>query len=179
MSRRSRHDSEDDEAFDGPSRTQLKNESEALQDLGVALLELPAAQFDALDLDERLRNALIELRRLGNHRGARKRQAQYVGKLMRNTDVEPLQRALDERRNNAAREVRALKNVEIWRERLLSDDAGALDAWLRQHPQADAPTFRALVAHARREHAARADGSDAAPRYARELFKALREAMVG
>lgn len=176
MSRRTRHDSDDDHGFEGPSKSQLKREMEDLQNLGVALLDLPMSQFEALDLDERMRDALEQLRRLHGQHGARKRQAQYVGKLMRNADVEPLRRAIAERNAVLVSEVRALKAVEQWRERLLTE-ANALQAWVQQHPHCDTPEFRSVVAQARREYAAKIAGNASTPRHTRELFKLLRDAM--
>jgi ribosome-associated protein len=87
-----RYKEEPEEQYDGPSKTQLKNAMLELQDLGVTLLELPEEQIDLL-IDEvgPLREAMRDLRRITAH-GARKRQASYVGKLLRDVDVEPLRR---------------------------------------------------------------------------------------
>lgn len=83
--------------YAGPSKTQVKKDMLELQELGLALGELPTVQFNALDLDQPLRDALVELKRLRNF-SARKRQGQFIGKLLRGRDVAPLQRALAARR---------------------------------------------------------------------------------
>jgi len=76
-----------------PSKTRLKHEAHELQALGAALTELPPERLDALELAEPLRDALLEWRRTRSHEG-RRRQLQYIGKLMRNVDVEPLRAAV-------------------------------------------------------------------------------------
>ncbi|HET7131413.1 MAG TPA: ribosome biogenesis factor YjgA [Gammaproteobacteria bacterium] len=78
-----------DDAAEGPSRTQLKNESRDLQKLGEALLDLRADAFDALPLPELLREAIAEAKRLKSF-GAKRRQLQYIGKLMRRLDADDI-----------------------------------------------------------------------------------------
>src|SRR5258707_1060927 len=112
---------------EGPSKTRIKQSLHDLQDLGAALMELPEAQLDAIEMEERLRDALHELRRMSAH-GARKRQTQYVGKLLRDIDLAPFHQALAARRAGKATDARAHKEVERWRERLLTEEDG-LSAW--------------------------------------------------
>ena len=81
--------STDDDVQEGPSRTQRKNESRDLQKLGEALLTLRAGAFDALPLPELLREAIVEAKRLKSF-GAKRRQLQYIGKLMRRLDGDAL-----------------------------------------------------------------------------------------
>jgi ribosome-associated protein len=92
-----------------PSKSARKRDATALQELGVELAALPAAALDALDLPETLRDAVMELRRLKSH-GAALRQRQYIGKLMRKIDAEPIRAQLAQRKNahdSAARQLRA------------------------------------------------------------------------
>ena len=104
MRRRSEsdHDAEDDR----PSKTQVKQAALELQDLGLAMLELPLDQFEAIEMDDRLREAFAELRRITSF-GARKRQMQYVGKLLRAEDVEPFRLALAAHRAGKRRDAEA------------------------------------------------------------------------
>ena len=166
---------------DGPSKTQVKKAMHELQNLGAALMELPDAQLDAIEMSERLRDALQELRRMHAH-GARKRQVQYVGKLLRDADLEPFRHALEAQRSGHAREAAAVREIDAWRERLLAGDDG-LAAWLQARPECDTPQLRALIAKARRERAtlqardARLGGETRhGPAY-RELFQVLRTAL--
>jgi ribosome-associated protein len=149
-----------------PSRTQLKREAEALQSLGEALATLPAEALDGLDLPEKLRQALDELGRMSAH-GALRRQRQYVGKLMRDVDPEPLRRALEASRQPARDQARRFKEAEAWRERLLEGGQEVLARFLAEHPAADADALAAALLDARA-------GRPGAPR---RLFRRIREAM--
>ncbi|MGY0193769.1 ribosome biogenesis factor YjgA [Leptothrix sp. BB-4] len=166
-----------------PSKTQMKKESHDLQELGEALLELPRPKLDALDLPEGLRDALEELRRIRNFEG-RRRQWQYVGKLMRGIDPEPLREAVAAQRVPSARETLALHEAEAWRDRLIGSD-DAMTAWMADHPDTDAQALRSLIRSARKDvqAAAAAQPHDGAPerkgRSYREIFQLVREALAG
>ena len=176
-----RREPEPDAFPDGPSKTQLKRASTGLQELSIALLDLPDAQLDHIEMDEQLRDALRDLRTIRSH-GAKRRQAQYVGKLMRNADEEPLQRALDAYRMGKTRDAQAFQEIERWRERLLASDA-ELTAWTQAYPDSELQPLRALIRAARRDIAAAAAAepdSEAALRKGRayrELFQKLRTAL--
>lgn len=165
--------------YDGPSKTQVKREMHELQDLGLALLGLPAAQRDAIAMDDRLREALRQYHRMPT-REAKRRHMQYVGKLLRDTDSEPARLALEQIK---AGETRVLLESERWRERLLAQDE-ALTDWVKAHPATAIQPLRALIRNARRELAALpADvgGTPAARgkcRAYRELFQVLRAALA-
>lgn len=177
MPRQSRYD-EAAEAYDGPSKTQLKQASHEQQDLGTELLKLSAAQLDAIGMDERLREALREHGRMPT-REAKRRHLQFIGKLIREGDDAPLRRAL---RDIRAGEARVLAEAEAWRDRLLADDAAMTD-WIKAHPQSEVQPLRAMVRNARREIAAQQDadpGGVAArgrSRAFRDLFQLLRVAL--
>jgi ribosome-associated protein len=154
-----------------PSKTRRKSEMHALQDLGEALVALDAGRLAELaaeaGLPERLVEAVAQARTITAW-GGRKRQLQFIGKLMREVDPEPIRRRLDAwahgHREDAARQ----HALERWRERLLAEPA-ALDALAAEHPRLDRPRFRALIAKARDE---RAQG--APPHAYRELFRELK-----
>jgi ribosome-associated protein len=177
MPRQSRYD-DAAEAYDGPSKTRQKQASHEQQDLGAELLELSAAQLDAIGMDERLREALREHGRMPT-REARRRHLQFIGKLIREGDDAPLRRAL---RDIRAGEARLLAEAERWRDRLLADDAAMTD-WIKAHPQSEVQPLRAMVRNARREIASRqdADPEGAAARGRskafRDLFQMLRKAL--
>lgn len=173
-------DEDDEPGFDGPSRSALKRESEALQDLGVALLDLRESVFAALDLPDALRDAVAEARRI-TARGGLRRQRQYIGKLMRRQDeatIAAISRALDAQHKQSAREKQALHQAETWRERLLAEDA-ALGEWLSAHPGSDIQQFRALIRQARKDAEPAIPGGE--PRHGRAyraLFKLIREQLL-
>ncbi|MEO5702265.1 MAG: ribosome biogenesis factor YjgA [Casimicrobiaceae bacterium] len=153
-----------------PSKTRRKAAMHALQDVGEAMVELEPRQFAALLRDvllpERLRDALVEARNITAH-GGKKRQLQFIGKLMREVDPAPIAAWLDRLAHGRQQDAARMHAIERWRERLLSEP-DALDALAALHPTLDRPRLRALIARARAERAA------AAPPHAyRDLFRAV------
>ncbi|MBC5767193.1 ribosome biogenesis factor YjgA [Ramlibacter albus] len=166
-----------------PSRTELKKESTELQKLGEALLTLRADLMERLALPENLIEALAQLKRITNFEG-RRRQLQYVGKLMRTLDEETRQSirdALAEQQSGSARETLALHTAERWRDNLIEND-DALTEWLAKFPGTDVQQLRALIRQARKDGALTADevSKGQAPRRGRafrEIFQLVREAL--
>jgi ribosome-associated protein len=138
-----------------------------LQALGAALVELTEAQLQGLELDEDLRRAVQEARRITSHE-ARRRQMQYIGRLMRDVDPAPIRARLEAIEGGSAEATARHKRLEQLRERLLGDDA-ALTDFLAAHPGADAQALRTLIRNARREQK---EGRP--PRAFRELFRAIK-----
>ena len=168
------------------SRTELKRESDALQDLGRELLTLRADLFDAVGLPDKLTEALAEAKRITNFEGKR-RQMQYVGKLMRKLEpsiVEAARQALEEQHKGSATEKLQLHQAEQWRDRLIADD-DALPQWMQEHPDTDTQQLRALIRQARKDAPAAdkaAVSQGLAPRKGRayrELFQLVREHLGG
>lgn len=165
------------------SRTELKKESDELQKLGEALLTLPAAAMDRLGLPEKLVEALDEVRRITNFEG-RRRQMQYVGKLMRQLDEasrQAVRDALDEQRGGSAQQTLALHMAEKWRDDLIADDE-ALPKWLQAKPETDVQQLRALIRQARKDVQpdAEAVSKGLAPRRGRayrDIFQIVRDAL--
>jgi ribosome-associated protein len=149
------------------SKTKRKREMHELQALGVALVALPQAQLDELSLDANLRQAVLEAKRISAHEG-RRRQMQYIGKLMRDVDPAPIRAKLDQVTGGSAQANARHKRLEALRERLMADD-GALTAFAADHPSADLQALRALIRNSRREQK---EGKP--PRAYRELFRLLK-----
>jgi ribosome-associated protein len=164
-----------------PSKTELKRESTELQKLGEALLTLRADLMQRLVLPESLLGALDQLRRITNFEG-RRRQLQYVGKLMRGLDEDTRQSirdVLEEQRGGSAQETLALHAAEKWRDDLIANDQ-SLQQWLDLHPETDAQQLRALIRQARKDGQATADeiSRGQAPRKGRayrDIFQLVRE----
>jgi len=156
-----------------PSKSELKRQVRDLQDLGDELVALPPVELDALELPEDLRDAVIEARRITAH-GARVRQRLYIGKLLRRIDVEPVREALARRADVDRQRVRREHVIEQWRERLLADDPTAWTELGGRVEGRDLQHLRSLSRQARAER-------DAArpPAAARQLFRRLRELLVG
>ncbi|MDH6593678.1 ribosome-associated protein [Variovorax sp. TBS-050B] len=161
---------------DEASRTELKRESAELQKLGQELLGLRAGLFDALPLGEKLVEAIADAKRITNFEGKR-RQMQFIGKLMRALEPEVLdavRAALQEQNSVPAAETAALHEAERWRDRLIADD-DALGGWIETHPGTDSQQLRALVRQARKDMKAGPPGE--APRQGkayREIFQLVR-----
>ncbi len=158
------------EGVESPSKTRLKQQSHDLQKLGMALAELSDTRLEPLQLPERLLDALVMFRNTRTHEG-RRRQLQYVGKLMREVDAEPLREAVAEAKLGSARDTLLLHQAERWRDALLADD-DALTRWLHEHADCDTQRLRSLVRAARREAALPPQKRN--PRNARELFQFIR-----
>jgi ribosome-associated protein len=154
-----------------PSKTQLKQQAHDLQALGQAVSELSAERFAAIDMPDALRNAIVELRRTKSNEG-RRRQLQYVGKLMRSADEAALREAVAAATLGSAREALALHEAERWRAELIADD-DALTRWQLAHPDTDTQQLRSLVRAARRDAAALAPEARQ-PKSFRELFQFIK-----
>jgi ribosome-associated protein len=154
------------------SKSARKREAASLQELGVKLAALPDQEIKALDLPENLFIALRDLRRLPSH-GAQVRQRQYIGKLMRNIDPEPVLAKLAERKQRHDVEIRHFQQIERWRDRLLSEPAVALDELIEEHPQVDRAALLRLLEKAERERL-----EQRSPVGARELFAFLRQLLA-
>jgi len=142
-------DAEDD--FDRPSKSQLKRDMTALQKLGEDLLALPESRWAPLALPEILSDALKAAKKITNFEG-RRRQMQYIGKLMRKIDPEPVREAVAAFKLGHAQDSLRLHQSERWRERLLADDA-ALQEFLSAHADVDIQQLRNLVRAARKDAA--------------------------
>ena len=154
--------------YDGPSKSQLKREAEALQKLGGELVELSAERLKKIDMPDNLREAIRDAQRISAN-GAKRRQAQLIGKIMRSVDIEPIQAALDEINGVSVAATQRLHRLETLRSKLLADEK-FLTELIREFPTADAQQLRQL-----RRNALREGEQSKPPRAYRELFKVLRE----
>jgi ribosome-associated protein len=153
-----------------PSKTQIKQRMHELQDIGEALVDLPKEKLKQLELPETLRDAVLEAKRITAH-GGRRRQLQYIGKLMRGIDAEPILAKFAEWNGSHAEETARLHRLENWRQRLIEDDA-ALSEFLALHPGFDVQQLRVLIRNSRKEQQ-----QAKPPKSSRELFKMLREGL--
>jgi len=165
------HDGSVDAEPERPSKTQLKKASHDLQDLGEALVALPEDRLTGLDIDETLLEAIREFKRTRSFEGKR-RQMQYIGKLMRRTDPEPLREAVAAMQLGRAKDALALHEAEHWRSALIASD-DALTRWTAEHPDSDLQQLRSLIRAARKDAAAVPEQRSG--RAYRDLFKFIRQ----
>jgi ribosome-associated protein len=167
---------------EGRGRSKRKRATHEITDLGVELAKLGAEKLDALSLPEPLRDAISHARRIDSFI-AERRQALYVGKLLRNLDEETLaaiRSVVNVDRAQAARTTAQLHRAERWRDELVADDS-ALERWLAEHPGTDAQQLRALIRQVRKEAKAEQKPGHA-PRKGRgyrQIFELVRAALSG
>ncbi len=169
MSHEPEQPTDDEEEIFLISKSQLKRESHALTDLGKELVELAPSKLKTIPLSDNLEEAVALARRLKSGSG-RKRQLQYIGKLLRSTDVEPIIAAMDALKLEHAHENARLHKLEQWRDRLIEEGDSALGELLAEHPDADRQHLRQLLRNAQKEQK-----QNKPPKSARELFKYLRD----
>lgn len=159
----------DDEEFKedlGPSKSQKKRDSEAMQKLGLELTRLAPDQLAKVDLPEDIRLAIEDYKRMKSF-GALRRQMQLIGKLMRRLDGAAVREAIDRATGESRAAVAALHRAERLRDAMLADDAAVTD-YVAEHPETDVQKLRQLVRAARKEREAAKP-----PKSARELYKLL------
>jgi ribosome-associated protein len=161
-------DLEYDDSPERPSKSQRKRDMHALQEMGAELVELSAERLARIDMPDDLREALREAQRLTRHE-ARRRQMQYIGRLMRDADPAPIRAALDAINGASAVETARQHRLERLRERLLEDES-VLTEIGTAHPGADLTRLKQLRRGALHEREA-----GKPPKNFRELFRLLRE----
>lgn len=154
-----------------PSKSERKRQMSGLQDMGAELLELSEQQLAQIELPDSLREAVSAARQITKFE-ARRRQLQYIGKLMRSVDPEPIRAQLDLWKNTSDEHKAWLHQLERWRDRLLADEA-ALHELVVAHPQADVQQLRTLIRNTVREREL-----NKPPRSYRALFQLLREILA-
>jgi len=150
------------------SKSQRKRDANAAQDLGKNILALSQDAQNSIDLPENLVNALNDARRIKKN-SALKRQLQYIGKLMRHIDLEPIQAQYLKLTNHYDQDIKALHNLEKWRDRLLAEGDKALEELLNEAPTADRQHLRQLIRQSAKETKLKKP-----PKSAREIFKYLK-----
>jgi ribosome-associated protein len=157
--------------YDRPSKSELKRQSNELQKLGEQLIEAPRDRVKRVPMPDEVKDAILMAQTITNHEG-RRRQLQYVGKMMRSLDEEEvavIQRTIESWKGTSKAEAAALHALERRREKLLADDK-ALTQLLGEHPELDAQHLRTLIRNARKEQA-----ENKPPKAYREIFQILKD----
>ncbi|MDO5053697.1 ribosome biogenesis factor YjgA [Pasteurella oralis] len=163
-------DAEEQEEIIWVSKSEIKRDAEALKKLGEKLVNLNKAKLDKIPLEDKLLEAIELAQRL--QKEAKRRQLQYIGKLLRNIEVEPIQEALDKLENKHNQQQALLHKLEMLRDTLIDND-DAFTQFLDQHPEADRQHLRHLIRSAQKEKA-----QNKPPKAYREIFQYLKELML-
>lgn len=160
-----------DQEYDRPSKSELKRQMNDLQKLGEQLVDEPRDRVKRVPMPEELRDAILMCQSITDH-GGRRRQLQFVGKMMRKLDEEEvavIQRTIESWKGMSKAETAALHALERRREKLLADDK-ALTQLLEEHPELDVQHLRTLIRNARKEQA-----ENKPPKAYREIFQILKD----
>ena len=152
-----------------PSKSQRKRDMTSLQKMGETLVKLSPGDLAKIPLDERLGDAVAAARAITNHEGKR-RQLQYIGRLMRNTDTAPIQEALDKVQGRHSHNNAVFHQLERWRDKLIAEGDSALQEFVNLHPNADHHHLRQLIRNAQKDNATEKNSGAST-----ELFRCLRE----
>ena len=157
---------------EGKSKSQVKREMHELQKMGEELVALSAASRAKVPLDDELKDALQLADKLSNKREALRRHIQFIGRLMRTRDLEPIDQALALLRNTNQAATRQFHKVENWRDKLLTDN-DALTEFIAAYPQVDVQQLRQLIRNAKKEQE-----KQQPPKYFRELFQLIKPLII-
>lgn len=162
-------DTSDDALYEEKSKSQVKREMHALVDLGRKLTTLKQDQLALLPLTDMLRKALSDAPK---HKSniANKRHMQYVGKLLRDQDIDFIQSFLEQIDSSSREYNERFHALEQWRDRLATEGDAALAEFVNQYPEADRQHLRQLIRQAQQEAA-----KEKPPAAARKIFKYIRE----
>lgn len=152
-----------------PSKSAVKREMHALQQLGADIVKLSAGQLATIPMDEKLSEAIGTARRIKSNEGLR-RQMQYIGKLMRSADIEAIKEAMRQLEEGRKEDARRFHQLELWRDQLLEQGPKACEQVLQRFPAADGQHLRQLISRANKEQQL-----NKPPASARKLFRYLRE----
>ena len=140
---------EDQEEIIWVSKSEIKRDAEDLKQLGEKLVNLTKANLTKVPLDDSLKDAIGLAQRL--QKEARRRQLQYIGKLLRSIDAEPIREALEKIENKHNQQQAMLHKLEILRDELVTKGDAALTDLLNEHPSADRQQLRNLIRAAQKE----------------------------
>ena len=158
-----------EEYEEGPSKTQIKREMKALQEMGAKILSLNAEQIKQLPLSDEMLAAIDESRRIRSHE-AQRRHLQYVGKVMRREDTEAIAEKIALFDTTSEAYNRQFHMLEHWRDRLIAEGDDALNALIAEKPDTDRQMMRQLIRTAQKELK-----SGKPPAAARKIFRSLRD----
>ena len=160
---------ENEQEIEYISKSQMKRDMLALQELGEQLVALSADQLNQMDLPSELLTAVTQAQSIKKH-GAKRRQLQFIGRLMRNADAEQIQQQLDNLTRHSAQSINQLHKIEKWRDELIKKGDEALSEFLQEYPNADRQQLRTLVRSAIQER-----NANKPPKFYRKIFQFIKQ----
>lgn len=164
-------DGDDDEDIEYVSKSQMKREMLALQALGEKLVELSVEQIRQLTLPDDLQSAILQAKTIKKH-GAKRRQQQYIGRLMRGVDAQDIEAQYEKLTQHSAAAINQLHKIEKWRDRLIHEGDHALTEFMNQYPGVDHQQLRSLIRSAKQELT-----QNRPPRAFRKIFQLIKQEM--
>ncbi|MDP8034411.1 ribosome biogenesis factor YjgA [Pasteurella atlantica] len=162
---------DDEEEIIWVSKSEIKRDAEDLKKLGAELVELSIPKLDTVPLSEKLKEAITLAQRLKME--ARRRQIQYIGKLLRQCDIEPIQDALDKLNNTHKQQQAILHKIEIIREQLIEQGDAAINHLMTDYPTLDRQKLRSLIRGVLKERE-----NNKPPKNFREIYQYLKGIML-
>jgi ribosome-associated protein len=162
----------DSDTVEGPSKSELKREMHARQQLGEQLTKLSHAQLAKIPLSDSLRDAIKDYQRFPQ-REARRRQLQFIGRLMRDADCEAIEQAWQLTQSGSEASKKVQHRLEHWRDRLIAEGDDAVNVLLAEYPAMDRQPLRQLIRDAIREKK-----ENKPPAASRKLFQYIKPYLV-
>ena len=153
-----------DEAPEGPSKSELKRRMTALQKLGEKLVNLSPDSLAKIPMDDTLKTAILAAQAISSHE-AKRRQLQFIGRLMRDADAAPIEAAIQVLESKSKLNKAKFHQMERWRDTLIAEEDDAVQRFLEQYPSADRQQLRQLTRNAKKA----SKGGDT------ELFRYIRK----
>lgn len=160
---------ENEQEIEYISKSQMKRDMLALQELGEQLVALSTDQLNQMDLPSELLTAVTQAQSIKKH-GAKRRQLQFIGRLMRNADAEQIQQQLDNLTRHSAQSINQLHKIEKWRDELIKKGDEALSEFLQEYPTADRQQLRTLIRSAIQER-----NANKPPKFYRKIFQFIKQ----
>lgn len=156
------------------SKTQIKAQANALQKLGISLVDLGLSELAKIPLDTELLDAVMLARRILRKKEGYRRQLQLIGKLMRSRDVEPIEQALLNIKSAHKKANNAFHRIEELRDEIIAEGDSKIETLLAEYSTLDRQKLRQLMRQAKKQQA-----DNKPPKASRELFKYLKEVIIG
>lgn len=160
---------EQDEEIEFKSKTQIKNEMHELQKIGLSLVELSQADLAKIPLPSDLLDAVTLARKINKKKEGYRRQLQFIGKLMRSTDTQPIEDALNKLQSQHHEKNEFFHQLEDMRDNIVSKNDDFIHELCQTYPNLELQKLRQLARQAKKEQAA-----ESAPKAKREIFKYLK-----